>query len=97
MIHNKHLNLEVDVFLSKVVANQDVVSLSSFCWLLRFCCCEWWCFYQKNYNLQVMICVLCHSIMVNVNVHSLAHGKNMKRFINYNKYQNISFFKNHVS
>jgi hypothetical protein len=40
-----------------------------------------------------MICVLCHSTAVNVDVHNLAHGKNMKGLVTSTNDQNIKFLK----
>jgi len=43
-----------------------------------------------------MRCVLCHSTIVNGEVHNLAHRKSLKGLVNYSKDHNTSFMKKHV-
>jgi hypothetical protein len=43
------------------------------------------------YKLEIVRCVLCHYAIMNVNVHNLVRGKNIKGFVNYNKDHNTSF------
>jgi hypothetical protein len=43
-----------------------------------------------------MRCVLCHSTIVNGDVHNLAHRKSLKGLVNYTKDHNTSFMKKHV-
>jgi len=45
------------------------------------------------YKLEIVRCVLCHYAIMNVNVHNLVRGKNIKGFVNYNKDHNISSLK----
>ncbi len=48
------------------------------------------------YKSKIVRCVLCYYAIMNVDVHNLAHGKNIKGFVNYNKNHNTSFLKKHV-
>jgi hypothetical protein len=41
-----------------------------------------------------MKCVLCHYAIMNVDVHNLAHGKNIKGLVNYNKDHDTISMKN---
>jgi hypothetical protein len=43
-----------------------------------------------------MRCVLCHYAIMNVDVHNLAHRKNIKGLVNYNEDHDTSFLKKHV-
>jgi hypothetical protein len=47
-------------------------------------------------NPQVMKCVLCHSAVMNVDTCNLAHWKNVKGLVSYNKNHNITYLKKHV-
>jgi len=48
------------------------------------------------YKSKIVKCVLCHYVIMNVDVHNLACGKNIKGFVNYNKDHNTSSLKKHV-
>jgi hypothetical protein len=50
----------------------------------------------KSCILQVMSCVLCHLVIVNVDVHNLAHRKSLKGLVSYNKDHITSFMKKNV-
>jgi hypothetical protein len=45
-------------------------------------------------KLEIMKCVLCHYAIMNVDVHNLAHGKNIKGLVNYNKDHDTISMKN---
>jgi hypothetical protein len=66
---------------SKIVGKSNM-------WYLSHDYANYWGFFVVNdgvffnsCNLQVMRCVLCHFARVNVDVHNLARGKNMKGLV----------------
>jgi hypothetical protein len=47
-------------------------------------------------KLEIMKCELCHYVIMNVDVHNLAPGKNIKGLVSYNKNHNTISLKKHV-
>jgi hypothetical protein len=85
------------VFHSKIVGKSNM-------WYLFHDYANYWGFFVVNdgvffnsCNLQVIRCVLCHFARVNVDVHNLTHGKNIKGLVSYKKNQNTSSLIKHVS
>jgi hypothetical protein len=83
-------------FHSKIVGKSNM-------WYLFHAYANYWGFFVVNdgvffnsCNLQVMKCVLWHFAKVNVDVHNLAHGKNMKGLVSYRKNHNTSSLIKHV-
>jgi len=79
---------------SKVVSKlRYAIPLSSFYQLLCFLKMVNDGAFINSCKLEIMRCVLCHYAITNVDVHNLAHGKNIKNLVNYNKDHDIISLK----
>jgi hypothetical protein len=82
---------------SKVVSKlRYAIPLSSFYQLLCFLKIVNDGAFINSCKLEIMICVLCHYVIMNVEVHNVAHGKNIKGLVNYNKDRDTIYLKKHV-